>query len=231
MYLAGIISSLYILIAQTTNEGGGALNYLTEKFEAGGGFMWPILFCLVLGLAFSLERIWTLTRSKTNTKKFIVQVKRALDDGGVEAAKELCSSTRGPVASVFHAGLLRADEGLEAAEKAIIAYGGIEMGFLERGMIWISTFITVAPMLGFTGTVQGMIEAFDAIKEAAQISPAIVADGISVALLTTLFGLVVAIILQVFYNFLVSRIDRLVGDMEEASIELIDALYEVKAKK
>lgn len=193
--------------------------------------MYPILFCLVLGLAFSFERMWTLTRSKTNTKKFIVQVKRALDDGGVEAAKELCSSTRGPVASVFHAGLLRSNEGLEAAEKAIIAYGGIEMGFLERGMIWISTFITVAPMLGFTGTVQGMIGAFDAIKEAAQISPAIVADGISVALLTTLFGLVVAIILQVFYNFLVSRIDRLVGDMEEASIELIDALYEVQTKK
>jgi len=228
MYFSGIISSLYNIIAQTTNEGGGALNYLTEKFEAGGGFMWPILFCLVLGLAFSLERLWTLSRSKTNTKKFIVQVKRSLDDGGVEAAKELCSSTRGPVASVFHAGLLRADEGLEAAEKAIIAYGGIEMGFLERGMIWISTFITIAPMLGFTGTVNGMVAAFDAIKEAAQISPAVVADGISIALLTTLFGLVVAIILQVFYNFLVSRIDRLVGDMEEASIELIDALYEIK---
>ncbi|MBT8380705.1 MAG: MotA/TolQ/ExbB proton channel family protein [Ignavibacteria bacterium] len=231
MDLSGVISSFYNIIAQATNEGGGALNWLTEKFEAGGGFMWPILFCLVLGLAFSFERLWTLMRSKTNTKKFIVQVKRSLDDGGIEQAKDLCSNTRGPVASVFHAGLLRADEGLEAAEKAIIAYGGIEMSFLERGMIWISTFITIAPMLGFTGTVQGMIEAFDAIKEAAQISPAIVADGIAVALLTTLFGLVVAIILQVFYNFLVSRIDRLVGDMEEASIELIDALYEIKTKK
>ncbi len=227
MYFSGIISSLYNVIAQTTTE-GGALNYLTSKFEAGGGFMWPILFCLVLGLAFSFERLWTLTRSKTNTRKFIVQVKRSLDDGGVEAAKELCSSTRGPVASVFHAGLLRSGEGLDAAEKAIIAYGGIEMGFLERGMIWISTFITIAPMLGFTGTVNGMVAAFDAIKEAAQISPAVVADGISIALLTTLFGLVVAIILQVFYNYLISRIDRLVGDMEEASIELIDALYEIK---
>jgi biopolymer transport protein ExbB len=229
MDFSGIISSLFNVIAQTS--GGGALNWLSEKFEAGGGFMWPILFCLVLGLAFSLERIWTLTRSKTNTKKFIVQVKRALDEGGVESAKELCANTRGPVASVFHAGLLRANEGMEAAEKAIIAYGGIEMGFLERGMIWISTFITIAPMLGFTGTVQGMITAFDAIKEAAQISPAIVADGISVALLTTLFGLVVAMILQVFYNYIISRIDRLVGDMEEASIELIDALYEIKTKK
>jgi biopolymer transport protein ExbB len=193
--------------------------------------MHPILGCLIVGLAFCIERLWTLTRSKTNTKKFILQVKRALDNGGIEQAKQLCANTRGPVASVFHAGLLRADEGLEAAEKAIIAYGGIEMGFLERGTIWISLFISLAPMLGFTGTVQGMITAFDAIKEAAQISPAIVADGIAVALLTTLFGLVVAMILQVFYNFIVSRIDRLVGDMEEASIELIDALYELKVKK
>ena len=141
------------------------------------------------------------------------------------------SSESQRIASVFHAGLLRADEGLDAAEKAIIAYGGIEMSFLERGMIWISTFITIAPMLGFTGTVQGMIEAFDAIKEAAQISPAIVAEGISIALLTTLFGLVVAMILQVFYNYFISRIDRLVGDMEESSVELIDALYEIKTSK
>ncbi|MFO7524171.1 MAG: MotA/TolQ/ExbB proton channel family protein [Ignavibacteriaceae bacterium] len=230
MDLSGIIASIYNVIAQATND-GGALNYLTEKFEAGGGFMWPILACLVLGLAFSFERLWTLTRARTNTKQFIIKVKKALDEGGVEAAKKVCQNTRGPIASVFYAGLLRADEGLEAAEKAIIAYGGIEMGFLERGLIWVSTFITVAPMLGFTGTVQGMIQAFDAIKEAAQISPAVVAGGISVALLTTLFGLVVAIILQFFYNYFVSRIDRLVGDMEESSIELIDALYELKHRK
>lgn len=230
MDLTGVIAIFFNTIAQATND-GGVLNWLTTKYEAGGIFMHPILGCLIVGLAFCFERLWTLTRSKTNTKQFIVQVKRALDDGGIEQAKEVCSNTRGPVASVFHAGLLRADEGLEAAEKAIIAYGGIEMGFLERGLIWISLFISLAPMLGFTGTVQGMIEAFDAIKEAAQISPAIVADGIAVALLTTLFGLVVAMLLQVFYNYLVSRIDRLVGDMEEASIELIDALYEIKTKK
>jgi len=229
MDFTGVYASLYNVIAQATND-GGALNWLATKFEAGGGFMYPILASLALGLAFCFERLWTLSRSKTNTKKFIVNVKRALDDGGIEAAKELCANTRGPVASVFYAGLLRADEGLEAAEKAIIAYGGIEMGFLERNMIWISTFITIAPMLGFTGTVQGMVEAFDSIKEAAQISPAVVADGISVALLTTLFGLVVAMILQVFYNYLISVIDRLVGDMEEASVELIDSLYEIKKK-
>lgn len=230
MDFTGVYASLYNVIAQATNDGGGALNWLATKFEAGGGFMYPILASLALGLAFCFERLWTLSRSKTNTKKFIVNVKRALDEGGIESAKELCANTRGPVASVFYAGLLRADEGLEAAEKAIIAYGGIEMGFLERNMIWVSTFITIAPMLGFTGTVQGMVEAFDSIKEAAQISPAVVADGISVALLTTLFGLVVAMILQVFYNYLISVIDRLVGDMEEASVELIDSLYEIQKK-
>ncbi len=230
MDFTGVYASLYNVIAQATNDGGGALNWLATKFEAGGGFMYPILASLALGLAFCFERLWTLSRSKTNTKKFIVNVKRALDEGGIEGAKELCANTRGPVASVFYAGLLRADEGLEAAEKAIIAYGGIEMSFLERNMIWISTFITIAPMLGFTGTVQGMVEAFDSIKEAAQISPAVVADGISVALLTTLFGLVVAMILQVFYNYLISVIDRLVGDMEEASVELIDSLYEIEKK-
>jgi len=230
MDFSSVIAISFNTIAQTTND-SGVLNWLSTKYEAGGFFMHPILGCLIFGLAFCFERLWTLSRSTTNTKKFILQVKRALDDGGIEQAKEVCSNTRGPVASVFHAGLLRADEGLDAAEKAIIAYGGIEMGFLERGLIWISLFISLAPMLGFTGTVQGMIAAFDAIKEAAQISPAIVADGIAVALLTTLFGLVVAMLLQVFYNYLVSRIDSLVSDMELASIELIDALYELKTKK
>ncbi len=230
MEFADAVYSMVSVIAQTAKD-TGVLNWLTSKYEAGGIFMHPILACLVLGLAFSFERLWTLSRARVNTKNFIVKVKEALDSGGVEAAKEVCANTRGPVASVFHAGLLRAHEGLESAEKAIIAYGGIEMSFLEKGLIWISTFITIAPMLGFTGTVQGMIEAFDAIKEAAQISPAIVAEGISIALLTTLFGLVVAMILQVFYNYFVSRIDRLVGDMEESSVELIDALYELKTKK
>jgi|UniRef100_A0A832DJ73 biopolymer transport protein ExbB len=229
MDIFGIISSLFNVVAQANNQ--GALNWLVTKFNEGGFFMWPILASLVIGLAFSLERLYSLSRARVDTKKFIVEVKKALDQGGVEAAKKVCENTRGPVSSVFYAGLLRYNEGLDAAEKAIIAYGAVEMSFLERGMIWISTFITIAPMLGFTGTVQGMIEAFDAIKEAAQISPAIVASGISVALLTTLFGLVVAMILQIFYNYFVSRIDRLVGDMEQSSIELIDALYELKNKR
>lgn len=207
---------------------GGALNWLQEKYVEGGPFMHVILGCLVLGLAFSLERIWTLSRATVNTRKFLVSVKKALDEGGVEAALDVCSRNRGSVASVFQAGLLRADEGIEAAEKAIISYGGIEMAFLEKNLIWISTFIAIAPMIGFTGTVQGMISAFDAIREARNISPEIVAGGISVALLTTLFGLVVAVILQVFYNYFVSRIDKLVIEMEESSIELIDSLLLMK---
>ncbi len=209
----------------------GALNWLQEKYVEGGHFMHVILGCLILGLAFSLERIWTLSRATVNTRKFLVDVKKALDKGGVDAALEVCSQNRGSVASVFQAGLLRADEGIEAAEKAIISYGGIEMAFLEKNLIWISTFIAISPMIGFTGTVQGMISAFDAIREARNISPEIVAGGISVALLTTLFGLVVAVILQIFYNYFVSRIDKLVIEMEESSIELIDSLLLLKQGK
>jgi biopolymer transport protein ExbB len=228
MQIAEITGIISFILAQV--QDAGAITYLQQKFIEGGGFMWPILACLIIGLGFSIERFWTLTRATMNTKKFVIQVKDALTKGGVSEAIKLCENTRGSAASVFHAGLLRSDEGLEAAEKAIMAYGAIEMGFLERGLIWISTFISIAPMLGFTGTVQGMIQAFDAIKEAAQISPSVVAGGISVALLTTLFGLVVAMILQVFYNYFVSRIDRIVADMEESSIELIDALYQMKKK-
>lgn len=230
-FLAVILSIINTIAQQTAQESTGALNWLTEKYTQGGFFMHFILACLVIGLALCIERLWTLSRASINSKEFAKKVKTALQDGGVEAAKEVCVNTRGPVASIFYAGLLRADEGVDSAEKAIVTYGGIEMGFLEKGLIWISLFITLAPMLGFTGTVQGMITAFDAIKEAAQISPSIVAGGIAIALLTTLFGLVVAMILQVFYNYFVSKIDRLVSEMEESSVELIDALYELQIHK
>lgn len=209
-------------------EDAGLISTLQEKFVQGGEFMWPILIVLVLGLGFSFAKMFTLVRAGTNAKKFLVAVTGELNKNGVDAAIKVCENTRGPIAAVFHAGLLRADEGMEAAEKAIMTYGAIEMGFLEKGMIWISLFISVAPMLGFTGTVVGMVGAFDDIAAANQMSPAIVASGISVALLTTLFGLIVAIILQFFYNFFIARIDKLVGDMEESSIELIDALYNYK---
>ncbi len=229
MQLTAIYGFMTNLIAQAQEQ--STLSYLQMQFEKGGTFMWFILAALIIGLAFSFERIWTLSRSSINTKKFLVEVKEALQNGGVEEAMKVCENSRGSIASVFHAGLLRADEGIEAAEKAIMAYGAIEMGFLEKGLIWISTMISIAPMLGFTGTVQGMIQAFDAIAEAAQISPGIVASGISVALLTTLFGLIVAMILQIFYNYFIAKIDRIVADMEESSIELIDALYELNTKK
>jgi biopolymer transport protein ExbB len=227
MDIVGLLTFLF----QAAESGGGALNWLQTKFVEGGFFMWPILATLIFGLAYCIERFWTLNRASTDTKKFLVAVKNSLDQGGVPAALEVCQNHRGSIASVFQAGLLRAEEGIEAAEKAIISYGGIEMAFLEKGLVWISLAISLAPLLGFTGTVQGMIEAFDAIKEAKNISPEVVAGGISVALLTTLFGLVCAMILQVFYNYFVSRIDRLVIDMEESSIELIDSLVLLKSGK
>lgn len=203
---------------------------MVDYFLQGGPFMYPILFCLVIGLAVSIERMISLSMASVNTRKFLKNVIGALDKSGTDAAVEVCQKTKGPVAAIFHAGLLRSDRGAEAVEKAITNAGSIEMAFLERGMIWLSTFITTAPMLGFTGTVAGMIGAFDDIKRANDISPAIVAEGISVALLTTLFGLVVAIILQVLYNYFLSRIDRLVIDMEESSVELVDHLV-AKDKK
>lgn len=221
----------FLLLLQEAGESTGVINYLIEKFNQGGGFMWPILACLVLGLAFVIFKFISLTRASTNTRKFIVDVKKALDEGGVDSALEVCSKNSSSVASVFQAGLMRVDEGIDAAEKAVISYGSIEMSFLERGLIWISTFISIAPLLGFSGTVAGMIQAFDSIAAAKNISPEIVASGISVALLTTLFGLIVAMILQVFYNSFVSRIDKLVVEMEESSIELIDSLVLLNRKK
>lgn len=203
---------------------------MVEYFVQGGEFMWPILVCLVLGVAVSIERFISLTRASVNTRKFLARVTGALDKGGTKDAVEVCQKTKGPVAAIFHAGLIRSERGAEHVEKAITNAGTIEMAFLERGLIWLSTFITLAPMLGFTGTVRGMIVAFDDIRKANDISPSIVAEGISVALLTTLFGLIVAIILQVFHNYFVSKIDRLVIDMEETSAELVDHLIEREMK-
>ncbi|PSQ88790.1 MAG: flagellar motor protein MotA [Bacteroidetes bacterium QS_8_64_10] len=215
--------------AEATGGDQGVINELVSRFNEGGGWMWPVLICLIIGLAIAFERIITLNMADINTRKFILKVKRALDEGGVPAAEEICAKQRGPVASVFQAGLLRADEGVEAAEKAVVSYGSIEMSFLERGLVWLSLFISVAPMLGFLGTVIGMIRAFDAIEQAGDISPSLVAGGIKVALLTTAFGLIVAVILQFFYNYAVSKIDRLVAEMEDASIELIDSLVLMKS--
>ncbi len=198
---------------------------IKQKF-IDGDVMWMSLplICLIIGLSVAIERIITLNMATTNTNKLLARVEDALAKDGVEGAKEVTRSTRGPVASIFTQGLMRMSEGIEMVEKSIISYGSVEMARLERGLVWISLFISLAPMLGFMGTVVGMISAFDAIKVQDNISPAIVAGGIGIALLTTLAGLIVAVILQLFYNYLVSKIDSLVIQMEDASISLVDIL-------
>jgi biopolymer transport protein ExbB len=202
-----------------------------QMYVDGGFFMHPILGCLIIGLAICFERFWTLTRASVNTRKFLTKIRQTLTEGGIPAAMEACANTRGPVASIFHAGLLRSDRGIESVEKAIMNAGTVEMAFLEKNLIWLALITSVAPMLGFLGTVQGMIIAFQAIARANDVSPTIVANGIAVALLTTLFGLVVAIIIQTFHNFFVSRIDKLIIDMEESSSELVDTLIEMEQHK
>ncbi|BDD10611.1 flagellar motor protein MotA [Fulvitalea axinellae] len=205
---------------------------IKEKFiEGGAEFMGIVLLCLIIGLAVAIERIITLNLATTNTKKLLQKVEDALSQGGVEAAKEVCKNTRGPVASIFTQGLMRYTEGIEMVEKSIISYGSVEMGRMEKGLVWISLFISLAPMFGFMGTVIGMIGAFDAIQAAGDISPALVAGGIKVALLTTVAGLIVAVILQLFYNYCVSKVDSLVNDMEDASISLVDILVQHELTK
>ena len=201
---------------------------MVQYFIDGGAFMWPILFALLFGLAFAFERAYSLVLSSIDSSKLFEDVSSAMQGGKVQQAVDLCSETRGPVAGVFHAALSRYDRGLEEVQKAMENAGSLEMAFLEKNMIWLNTVITVAPMIGFTGTVVGMISAFDAIKAANDISPAVVAGGISQALLTTAFGLIVAMIIQFFQNFFVSRIDQLILDMEENSVKLLDSLHSKK---
>ncbi len=204
---------------------------MVEYFVDGGPFMYPILALLIFGIGFALERFYSLMMSSINSKKFFAEIKDSLDSDGVSSAIEICNNTRGPIAEVFHAGLTRSHRGLAEVEKAIQNAGTVEMSFLEKNMIWLNLVVTVAPMLGFTGTVAGMVKAFDSIEAANNISPAVVAGGISQALLTTAFGLIVAILIQLFQNFFVSRIDRLVLDMEENSMQLVDHLYEMDISK
>ncbi len=204
---------------------------LKEKFVEGGvGWMLPVLACLVLGLAIAIERIIYLTAANTNTKKLLAKVEDALENGGVEKAKEVCRNTRGPVASIFYQGLERYNEGPDMVEKAVVSYGSVMMGRMESGLTWISLFIAIAPSLGFMGTVVGMIQAFDSIQKMGDISPVAVAGGIKVALLTTIFGLIAAVILQLFYNYIVAKIDAIVNKMEDASISLMDIILKYRAK-
>ncbi len=213
------------VVAETEIAGESMHHILMQKFlEGGWAWMLPILLCLVIGLAVAIERILYLALSTINSKKLVNKVEEALKQGGIEAAKEVCRNTRGPIASIYYQGLDRYDQGLDAVEKAVVSYGSVQTGQMESGLPWIGLFIALSPMLGFMGTVVGMIKAFDAIQAAGDISPTLVAGGIKVALLTTLMGLIAAVILQLFYNYIVSKIDSLVNDMEDSSITLMDIL-------
>ena len=196
----------------------------TKFIEGGAGFMSLVLICLILGLALAIERILYLAFSKTNTTKLLDKVEEALKKGGVEEAKKVCRETRGPVASIFYQGLLRADQGVDVVEKTIVSYGSVQMSLMENGLSWLALFIGIAPSLGFLGTVIGMIQAFDDIQKAGDISPNVVAGGMKVALITTVGGLIAAVILQLFYNYILSKIDSLTIDMEDASIRFVDTM-------
>ena len=213
-------------VAEVEELAGEPMHFaLMKKFlEGGWGWMLPVLVCLVLGLAIAIERILYLTFAQINTKKFIAEVENLLNTQGVEAAKEYCRNTRGPIASIYYQGLMRYDQGLEAVEKAVVSYGSVQQGQMESGLSWISLFIALSPSLGFMGTVVGMIQAFDDIQAQATISPAVVAGGIKVALLTTMMGLISAVILQVFFNYILSKIEGEVVKMEDTSITLVDML-------
>jgi biopolymer transport protein ExbB len=223
------------VLAQETESGGGISEYhnvLKDKFIEGGVlWMTPILLVFIVALAIVIERVIYLNLATTNTDKLLKSVDEALQTGGVDAAKEICRNTKGPVAGIFYQGLDRYGEGVDAVEKAIVSYGGVQMGKLENGMIWLNLFISLSPSLGFLGTVVGMVQAFDAIVSASDISPTIVAKGMKVALLTTIFGLIVAMILQVFYNYLLNKISNLVSDMEDSSITMMDILVKRSADK
>lgn len=219
-------------VAETTADDLDFVQTLKQKYIEGDPFwMTPVLICLIIGLALSIERIVYLNLSTINTKKFLDEVETALKNGGVPAAKEVCRNTRGPIASIFYQGLDRSDEGIDMVEKSVVSYGGVQMGLLEKGLSWLSLFIALAPMLGFLGTVIGMIFAFDKIVSDGQVSPTTVAGGIKVSLLTTVFGLISAIILQIFYNYIVSKVDGIVNEMEDASISLVDMMLKHKIAK
>ena len=202
----------------------------TKFIEGGAGFMSLIIICLIIGMALAIERILYLAFSKTNTTKLLQNVEAALEKGGIEEAKKVCRETRGPVASIFYQGLLRADQGVDVVEKTIVSYGGVQMSLMENGLSWIGLFISIAPSLGFLGTVIGMIQAFDAIQAAGDISPNVVAGGMKVALITTVGGLIVAMILQIFYNYIIAKIDALSIDMEDSSIRFVDTMVKYNKK-
>ena len=220
--------------ATVVEEGGGLHKELKTKFiEGDAGFMSLPAIALVLGLAFCIERIIYLSLAEVNSKKLMANIEAALEKGDVEAAKTVCRNTRGPVASICYQGLMRIDEGVDVVERSVVSYGGVQAGYLEKGCSWITLFIAMAPSLGFIGTVVGMVMAFDKIQQAGDISPTVVAGGMKVALITTIFGLIVALVLQVFYNYILSKIEAITSEMEDSSITLLDVImkYNLKYKK
>ena len=219
--------------AAVVEEGGIHKELKTKYIEGGADFMSLTAIALVLGLAFCIERIVYLSLAEINAKKLMAKIEGALEKGDVEGAKEIARNTRGPVASICYQGLMRIDEGLDVVERSVVSYGGVQAGYLEKGCSWITLFIAMAPSLGFIGTVVGMVMAFDDIQQAGDISPTVVAGGMKVALLTTILGLVVALILQVFYNYILSKIEALTSEMEDSSVTLLDLVikYDLKYKK
>ena len=226
VFSVAMISGATELLAQDPASADPTGYQILKKYFIDGDwrFMSFVLVCLILGLAFCIERIITLNIASANTDKLLERIDENLKEGNVDGAMEVCKSTQGPTASVLYEGLKNAGQGPDAVEKAIVSYGAVQMGLLEKGLVWISLFIAIAPMLGFMGTVIGMIQAFDRIAEVGDLSPAVVADGIKVALLTTVFGFIVAIILQIFYIYIISKIDGIVNKMEDASIALVDVM-------
>ncbi len=214
-------------------EGGIHKEIKTKFIEGSAGFMSLVAIALVIGLAFCIERIIYLSLAQVNTKKLMKSIEENLEKGDLEGAKAVCRNTRGPVASICYQGLMRADQGLDVVERSVTAYGGVQAGYLEKGCSWITLFIAMSPSLGFLGTVIGMVQAFDNIQQAGDISPTVVAGGMKVALITTIFGLIAALILQVFYNYILSKIEELTSDMEDSSITLLDMItkYNLKYNK
>ena len=219
--------------AAVVEEGGIHKELKTKYIEGGADFMSLPAIALVLGLAFCIERIVYLSLAEVNAKKLMGKIEAALEKGDVEGAKNIARNTRGPVASICYQGLMRIDEGLDVVERSVVSYGGVQAGYLEKGCSWITLFIAMAPSLGFIGTVVGMVMAFDDIQQAGDISPTVVAGGMKVALITTIFGLIVALVLQVFYNYILAKIEEITSQMEDSSITLLDIIlkYNLKYKK
>ncbi len=230
----GLAPALPLGSSENTEETaatGGVQTAMIDWFNKGGIFMWPLLLSSVVGVALSLERWYTLSRARINTRRFIDRLLAALRDQGVDGAIDICTRTRGPIAAILHSGLMRADKGPDSVAKAIESAGVIEMAYLQRSLVWLASVTVVAPLLGFLGTVSGMINAFDAIAAAEQVSAKVVANGISEALITTEAGLCIAIPIQVLHNWFVTKIDKFITEMEEASAEVVETLVDLEHQR